>query len=41
MGGMVRVREVWCKGGKVEEGKDSDRVEGKREGVGYWCGLWE
>ena len=41
MGGMVSVSELSSKRRKVEEAKDTDRLQPKREAVGYSSPFWE
>ena len=40
MGGMVSVSELSSKRRKVEEAKDTDRLQPKREAVGYSSPFW-
>lgn len=41
LGGMVSVSELSSKRRKVEEAKDTDRLQPKREAVGYSSPFWE
>ena len=41
MGGMVSVSELSSKRRKVEEAKDTDRLQPKREADGYSSPFWE
>ena len=41
MGGMVSVSELSSKRRKAEEAEDTDRLQPKREAVGYSSPFWE